>query len=187
MKIKRFKNLWTMGLILSAAILGVVYLMKIFFPEFVIEVAHTDSIVAIGRYIDTHKWAWYLANGIISFAVLYLHCCACCQKRKLNTKETIIIICTIVGMFFVKNILPNQFTVLNLLTNVILPFVMKGNFKATVVCFSAINLLQTLTLEIRGLAALVTDYNFATLIILMIDIYIVQVLLYFLFNYEKEN
>lgn len=187
MKIKRFNNLWTMGLVLSASILGLVYLLKIFCPEFVIQVAHTESIVTIGRYIDTHKWAWYLVSIILSFAVLYLHCCACCKKKKLSYNELLIIAIALTIMFISKEFLPNQYTIINLSSNIVLPYLMKADFKATTVCFVAINLLQTLTLEIRDLSAMIIDFNFATFLILMIDIYIVQVLLYFLFNYEKEK
>lgn len=187
MKVKRFKNLWTMGLILSAVILGAIYLLKIFVPEFVIEVAHIESIVNIGHYIDTNKWAWYLVSSILSFFTYYLICCGCCEKKFLNNKETLIVVATVIIMYAIKEFLPSQYTACNFISMILLPLLMKGNFKNTVITFSALNLLQTITLEIRGLSLLIIDFNYATLIILMIDYYILQVLLYFTFNFEKEN
>lgn len=187
MKIKRFKNLWTMGLILSAAILGVVYLLKIFFPQFVIEVAHTESIVTIGRYIDTHKWAWYLATIIISSAFSYIYCCACCGRSHLNKIETIITISSIIILCLIKEFLPAQYTALNIISMVLLPYLFKGNFKNTVICFALMNLLQTMTLEIRNLSLMIIDFNYATFMVLTIDIYILQFILYFLFNFNKEE
>jgi hypothetical protein len=187
MKIKRFKNLWLMGLILSASILGVIYFMKLCFPQFVIEVAQIDSIVKIGHYIDTHKWAWYLASGIMAFASYYLICGASCSKRKLNFKENTIIISTILILFFVREFLPNQYTILNYFSQILLPLIFKGKFKNTVIMFGTINLLQTITLEIRGLSTLISNYNFATFTILMIDVYILEVLLYLAFNYKKGD
>jgi hypothetical protein len=68
-----------------------------------------------------------------------------------------------------------------------MPLVMKGNFKNTVITFSAINILQSVTLEIRNIGLMISEYNFATLMILMIDYYILIVLLYLFFNYKKEN
>ena len=186
MKIKRFDNLWLMGLILSGGILGVVYILKFFFPEFVIEVAQIDSIVDIGHYIDTHKWAWYLASVIISFVSSYFYCCACCGKYKLTIKETIIAFSSCIALLIIKELLPNQYTVLNLINMVLLPLIFNGSFKYTVICFSSLNLLQTITLEIRNLMTMVADYNFATLTILTIDYYILAVLLYLTFNYKKE-
>ena len=63
MKVKRFNNLWAMGLILFGAILVAFYLAKIFFPEFIIAIAEIPSIVNIGNYIDSHLWLYYLVNG----------------------------------------------------------------------------------------------------------------------------
>ena len=45
MKVKRFNNLWAMGLILFGAILVAFYLAKIFFPEFIVGVAEIPAIV----------------------------------------------------------------------------------------------------------------------------------------------
>lgn len=87
MKIKRFENVWIMGLILSGAILIFLYILKLIFPSFVIETAQNEQICKIGRYIDTHKWAWYLASSILSFTLYYLSCCACCRKKRLSTKR----------------------------------------------------------------------------------------------------
>jgi hypothetical protein len=187
MKIKRFNNLWLMGLILSASILGVVYIIKLFFPQFVIEVAEFESITRIGHYIDNHKWAWYLFSIVISFITCYLTCCASCRRSKLNNKEIVILLATILILYAVREFLPMQFTVLNYASLIVLPCIFKGDFKATAICFTSINLLQTMTLEIRNLSSMIVNFNFASSLILLIDVYIFQVLLYFLFNYKKEE
>lgn len=187
MKIKRFNNLWFMGLLLSAVILGAIYFLKIFMPQFVIEVAHIESIVRIGHYIDTHKWAWYAASFILSFITYYLVCCASCKVKKLNAKQILIVVASVLLLFLVKEFLPNQYTSLNISSMVLLPLIMKGDFKATVVVFVLTNFLQTMTLEIRNLALMISDFNFATLIILSIDYYVLATLLYFYFNFKEEH
>ncbi len=186
MKIKRFNNLWLMGLILSASILGVIYFLKICFPQFVIEVAQIDSITRIGHYIDTHKWAWYVATFIITFVSYYLICGASCGIKKLNAKQNLIIAITIIILFLSREFLPAQYTALNFISMILLPLLFDGKFKNTVVVFSFVNFLQTITLEIRNLSLMIADFNFATFTILMIDVYILESLLYFLFNFEKE-
>lgn len=187
MKIKRFKNLWTMGLILSAIILGAIYLLKIFMPQFVIEVAHIESVVRIGHYIDTHKWAWYLASTVLSFFIYYFYCCACCQKKTLNRKDLIIVVATILALFVVREFLPNIYTTSNVCSMIVLPFFMKSDYKATVFCFISTTIMQALTLEIRNLTTMISDFNFATLMVLMIDYYILLMLLYFYYNFESED
>lgn len=187
MKVKRFDNLWLMGLILSAVMIGAIYLLKILCPHFVIEIAHNEQICAIGRYIDTHKWAWYLATFFISYFVYFFYCCACCSKKNLSIKENLIICATIIILFFIKEFLPAQYTQVNLITMVFFPFLFNGIFKNTVICYSFVNLLQTITLEIRGLSLMIIDYNFATFMILTIDAYILDILFYCLFNNRKEK
>jgi hypothetical protein len=187
MKIKRFDNLWLMGLILSASILGVVYIIKLFFPNFIVGVAHLESITRIGHYIDCHKWAWYLASSILSFFIYYFYCCACCKRKSLYTKEIIIIIATILALFVVREFIPTQYTSLNISTMVLIPFIMKAEFKSTTICFVFCNFVQTISGEIRGIMAMVSNFNFATLIILMIDYYILIILLYFYFNFKEKE
>lgn len=186
MKVKRFENLWLMGLILSAVMLGAIYILKIFLPHFVIEVAHVESIVQLGRYIDTHQWAYYVASSVLSFFTYYLICGACCEKKFLNKKETLMVIATVICMYVIKEFLPELYTTVNYISMILLPFLMMGKFKNTVIVFSCLNLLQAITLEIRGLSLMIIDFNYATLLILLIDVYILQTLLYFAFNYKKE-
>ena len=188
MKIKRFDNLWTMGLLISGVILLSIYALKFFVPEFVVEVAQIEGIVEFGRFVESNKWCWYLASSVVSFTSYYLICCACCRKKWLTRKEVVIILVTIFLLFFTREFIPSQYTSANISSMILLPCLMKADFKATTVVFIATNFLQTITGEIRNIAALVTDFNFATALILTIDIYILEVLLYFYFNYErKEN
>lgn len=185
MKIKKFNNLWTMGIILMGAMLLFVFALKFICPELVIEIAHIESIVKIGRYIDTHKWAWYIASGLLSFISYYLICCASCENKKLNAKENIILIVFIIIIYLVKEYLPKYYTTLNYISLIFLPFLFKGKFMNTVVVFSLTNILQAVTLEIRNISLMIIDFNYATLTILLIDVYILEVLLYFAFNYKK--
>lgn len=178
-----------MGLILSAVILGAIYLLKIFLPQFVIEVAHIDSIVQIGHYIDTHKWAWYLATTILSVFTYYFYCGACCGKKQFSAKEWLYILGSTIISYIIKEFLPEYYTVINYICLILIPFLMNAKFKNTTICFTFLNILQVLTLQIRNIGLMIADFNTATLLILMIDYYILEVLLFLAFNYktEKEN
>lgn len=184
---KKFNNLWLMVLIICAGLLVVIYFIKLLFPNFVIEISHIDSIVKFGVFIDSHIWLSYILNTILSFAIYYLICCACCGKKSLSWKENLIILATIVVGYFIREFLPNQYQVINLGSTLFLPLLFKGKFFNTVVIWLITNFLQTITLEIRNISALIYSFNFATLIILMIDYYIMLVLLYMLFNYKKGD
>jgi hypothetical protein len=73
MKVKRFKNLWAMGLILCGALLIAFYVAKIFFPEFIIGIAETPRIVKLGTIIQSNKWYLHLFNFAVSYIFGYLY------------------------------------------------------------------------------------------------------------------
>ena len=88
-----------------------------------------------------------------------------------------------------KEFLPEYYTVINYICLILIPFLMDGKFKNTTICFTFLNILQVLTLQIRNINLMIADFNTATLLILMIDYYILEVLLFLAFNnkIEKEN
>lgn len=113
MKIKRFNNLWTMGLIILIGILITIYCVKIINPEFIVGVAETESIVKLGNYIDTHKWAYYLFTAITSFTMAYLYCGACCRKIKLKIRDLIVVISYVIVSLLIQLFIP-QFSLLQI-------------------------------------------------------------------------
>jgi hypothetical protein len=175
-----------MGLILSCGILVFYYFIKLIFPQFIIEVAHTDSIIMVGRYIDSHKWAWYCTTFVVSFFSYYLTCCASSQRKKLEWKENLIICIGIAILFLSKEFLPNQYQIFNWCSTILIPTLCKAKIKPLTVNIVITNLLQAFTLEIRGLATMVSDYNYATLLVLMLDVYIMSLLLYFAYNHKVK-
>lgn len=187
MKVKRFNNLWTMGLILCGGILFLLYLIKIIFPQYIIDVSHTDSVITVGKYIDNHKWAWYCCTFIVSFIGYYFSCCASSKRKILEWKEVAIICVTILVLFFSKEFLPNQYQVFNWCSTILIPVLCKAQIKPLTINIVIVNIVQSLTLEIRNLSLMISDYNYATLLILMLDAYIIQLLMYFAFNYKKES
>ena len=189
MKVKKFKNLWLMGIILSAVFILTIYILKSCCPEFVVEVAQIESICRIGHYIDNNKWAWYTATFFISYLVYFLICCACAGRNGLTWKEHLIIAITIGILFLIKEFIPGLYTAANVSSLVLLPCIMRAKTKNLAIVFTSMNFLQFLTLEIRGLKLMIIDYNFATFLILIIDVYIFEFLLYFKFYYDtlKED
>ena len=65
MKVKKFNNLWAMGLILFGAILVAFYLAKIFFPEFIVGVAEIPAIVNFGNLIDGERLCKYCYSNYL--------------------------------------------------------------------------------------------------------------------------
>lgn len=194
MKIKKFKNLWTMGLIIFGAILVTLYLAKLIVPEFVVKIAEVDSIVRFGTYVDTHKWALYLFNFVTSFIAGYFYCCASCRKRFLTFVDNTILITEILFMFVIEKFLPDYLLVINIVCMILMPLIICFKDKqtdikylySTGVCLSINLLSQVLSLLIRNISMMITATNSATFSILLIDGIIWMVLLYNFYNF-KEN
>lgn len=70
---------------------------------------------------------------------------------------------------------------------ILLPCIMGAKLIPTTITFVSLILVQTFTLEIRNIGVMITDYNFATLLILVIDVYMFQILLYLAMNYKREE
>ena len=195
MKVKKFKNLWTIGLIIWGSILGIFYLIKLIFPEFVVGVAQLDSIVKVGEYIDTHKWAYLLFTFFTSLFVYYFYCCACCRKKNLNLKELAVITLGNIVMILITEFLPQYFVSFNDISLFVLPMIICFMNKyehikyyySTAITFSLYTFSQFFSLEIRGISTLISYPNTATYTILLVDVYIWALLLYNYFNFKEKN
>ena len=195
MQVKKFNNLWLMGIILSAVILVGLYLAKTFFPSNVIQIAEIPCIVEFGQYVDTHLWAYYLFNGMLSFLGGWLYCCACCRKPYLNWLESLVVLIEVALLFVIQKFLPEYYLSLNLICMAVLPAIICAINKttnvnriySTAIVFTVHQVAQLISLAIRDMAAMVRFPNSATLFILLIDAFIWLVLLYNYFNYKEKR
>lgn len=195
MKVKRFKNLWAMGLILFGAILIAFYVAKIFFPEFIVGVAEIPAIVNFGKYVDTHKWAGLLYHFVISYIGGYLYYAACYRKYKLNIKENLFVIIFVILNIATQYLLPKIYTPFLYSAMILQPLIVlylenkitKNTFISVCACFVIDIMAQALSLQIRDIIMLTSQLNTATMTILLIDAYIWKALLYLYFNYRKEK
>lgn len=194
MKIKKFKNLWTMGLLLTGGILITFYILKLACPQFIVGVAELPAIVTLGTFVDSHKWAYFLYNVIIGSLGAYIYCGACCRKYKFKLYSYGVIVLANILLSTINLVYPNYYTAFNYLIFIITPFILcvlekcvtSTTFISTVVCFSVDIVSQILSAEIRNLFILATHINSATMTILLIDTWIWRFLLLSFFNCRKE-
>lgn len=194
MKVKRFDNLWTMGLIICGAMLIIFYALKIIFPQFIVGVAEMPSIVKFGTFVDSHLWAYILFSSCTSYLLGYFYFCACCRTYKLDFGGNLIFICSIVALRVLSMAIPAYYTAFNYISMILVPFLIcklnsklySKTFTSTVFCFCADLITQILSVEIRDITSMVSQINSSTFMILSIDVLIWRTLLYFYFNNKKE-
>lgn len=195
MRVKRFNNLWTMGLIIFAVLLCAFYIAKVISPDFVVGVAQTPSVVKFGEFVDTHVWAYYPFYFCVSFLSTFFLVGAFCRTRTMTRRMAVIIFDCVVVSFLVEAFL----TELSFVYNLCSPFIVvilfwffertKMNCTTLSICATySINCFsQVMSLLIRDISTLVSYPNSATFLVLAIDGYIWQVLLYFFFNYKQKS
>ena len=198
MKVKRFNNLWAMGLILCGALLIAFYVAKIFFPQSIIGVAETPEIVKFGVAIQSNKWYLHLFNFATGYLHGYVFYCACCRTFKLGYKGHLIILTSLVVLGLVMEFLPEHYSTINYISLILTPFLIclsnnnlsKETFISTVVCFSLDLGFQIMSMLVRNLAVLTTKGNVITFLILLIDGFIWRIIFALFFNCKnkkKEN
>lgn len=193
MKIKKFNNLWTMGLIICAVLLVAIYALKLIVPDFVVGVAEVDAVVKFGEYVDTHEWAFYLFGFITSFATYYFYCCASCRKKYLGWRDVCIISLVTIILFVVERFALQWYFVLNITSLIVCPALIcsldkKTDIKylySTAICFAFENIAEVGSLMIRDLEFQISHPNIATYTILSIDGFIWLVLLYNYYNFKE--
>jgi hypothetical protein len=193
MKIKRFKNLWAMGLLLFGAILIAFYVAKILFPQFIIGIAETPQIVKIGNTIQSNKILLHLFNLITGYINGYIFTCACCRKYKLNLKDNLILLTSLVLLSIVLEFYPEHYNTINYISIILVPFLIcfvnkelnQQTFTSTTICFCLDLAFQVFSILVRNLVLLTTQGNVVTMLVLILDMTIWRVILYLFFNYKN--
>ena len=174
-------------LILSVIFLVCIYVLKIFLPQEFMMSIQNEKIIAIGTFIDSHEWLYYLCCGITAFITYWLYCCACSGRLYLKWYEAlgivgVIAICRIIN-FYDTNIA----TIISWCSFVFLPALMGGGLKRCAIVFTAHSISQGLSIGIRSLPIYLTSVNFITICLMTLECYFWLLLFYIIYNYKKEN
>lgn len=181
------KKVFISMLTLSVIFLVGLYVFKIFFPQEFMMSIQSEKIIAIGTFIDSHEWLYYLCCGLTSFLTYWLYCCACSGRLYLKWYEVLEIVGVIVICRAVNFYDTTLATAISLCSFLFLPAIMKGDLKKTAIIYTTHTMCQSLSLGIRSLPIYLTSVNFITMFIFGIESYLWLILFYIIFNYKKEN
>lgn len=184
-----------MGLILCCSFLAIFTILKLVCPEFVVGIAETQWVVDFGTFINSNEWAYYIFVFIVSYILGYLYSCACCRKPHLSLLECGIVGIEVIVLLVAQKFIPEQYTTLNFICMLLMPTIMCAISKqreirylySLVATFTIHTMWQMLTLYIRDITVYVTKPNIVTLTILLIDLYIIDVVMYNYYNYKESK
>lgn len=181
------KKVFISMLSLSVAFLIGMYVLKIFFPQEFMMSIQNDKIIAIGTFIDSHEWLYYLCCGVTSFITYWLYCCACTHRLYLRWYEILLIIGTVVVCRAINFYDMNMANIISWCSFMFLPALMGADIKTSSIVFTTHSISQGLSLNIRNLTMYLATNNFVTILLLSIDMYLWLVLFYVLFNYKVKE
>ena len=174
-------------LALCVSFLAGCYFLKIFFPQEFVMAISNEKIVAVGNFIDSHLWLYYLCCGLTAFVTYYLYCGACSERLLLKWYEILEIIGVIVLVRVVSFFDEPLSSGLQLASFLFLPYLMKGKLKNCAIVYTTHCVSQGLSLSIRNLPIYLTNTNFVTIFFMTSECYLWLTLFLIIYNYKKEK
>lgn len=181
------KKLYISMIVLIIAFLIAMYVLKLFFPQEFVMFIENERIIAIGDYVDNHKWLYYICCGITSFITYWFYLCAVSHRLYLKWYECLYVLIAIIGIRAISLFDNTLATGLTCSMFLILPAITKGDIKTNAIVYSTHAMAQCLSLRIRELPIYLENINFLTSILMTFECYLWLMLLYIIFNIKKES
>lgn len=186
------KKVFISMLSLCVAFLVGCYVLKIFFPqEFALGIDNA-RIIAIGTYIDTHKWASMLFGILTGILFDWFYFGSVTQK--LIPHFALIIVMVVYNVLLAVyyfclpiEIVANNATTIVVISNlymILTPMFFTNHIKPLSITYSINIVSQLLLLFIRDLSLITDNINSLTSLIWGIDNYLWIMLTYIIFNYD---
>ena len=165
---------------------AVFYVLKFFFPELLLQVIASPTLIRLGKFISIWVGFEYIVMSITLYITYYLFACASSGKFKFGWKFHLIIGIAIVISHIFADFLPELFTHTTTSIMLILSILAKGNIKYTTITFVTHGYLSQLLASIRGFETVFVHINAISGILLNLEVDVWLILLATIF-YFKEN
>lgn len=171
---------------LCVGYLLVFYVLKFFFPELLIQVIASPTLIRLGEFISIWIGFEYIVMSITLYITYYLFCCASSGKFKFGWKFHLIIAITIVISHLFADFLPELYTHTTTAIMLLLSAFANGNLKYTTITFIIHGYLSQFLASIRGFETIFIHINAISGILLNLEAFVWLILLSIIFCI-KEN
>lgn len=176
----------TLFSILGVILVGCVVAKSFLGEQLAIQITNSN-IIAIGDWLDAHIWVRRGVSFIITYITYMLYLSAVTKRWFLNWKEILIITPILVALQFAKIYLPTVGMYLDLIAMILIPYLIKADYKMVAIIYTVHCLAQLLSLYARGLPLLMLGTNYAVQIVFMVDQFIIQIMYYIFGNFMKKG
>ena len=171
---------------LCVGYLLVFYVLKFFFPELLLQVIASPTLIRLGEFISIWVGFEYIVMSITLYITYYLFACASSGKFKFGWKFHLIIGIAIVISHIFADFLPELYTHTTTSIMLILSVLAKGNIKYTTISFVIHGYMSQFLLAIRGFETVLVYVNAVSGILFNLEVDVWLILLSTVF-YFKEN
>ena len=168
--------------------LSVFYVLKFFFPELLIQVIASPTLIRLGEFIGIWIGFEYIVRILSNYIVFYLFACASTGKFKFEYWQFIAILGFVIINNIVLDVLPNLYTHTSISLMLITSLICKGKLLYTTISFTIHGFLTQFLLSIRGFETVMLYFNAVSGILLNLEAFVWLILLSIIFYFkEKEN
>lgn len=163
------------------------YILKGLFPERFIMIIENKNLILIGEFVDNNLWLHIILACITSFITYWLYFGAVLRKWVLCWRELLAILITIIVTQILYSFdetysLASGIAIISML---LIPCMDGAALKDVAIVFSVHYMSQLLSTLIRNLPLLLTNINYATILLMGIESYFWLLLFYLYFNSKK--
>ena len=176
------------SLVLCTIYLFAFYILKIFYPELLIQSITHPTLISFGNFMNKYPISLIFFQFISSFITFYLFACASSGKLKFNKKQIIwfLIINLIDNISFY--LLPQFYTHTCTSLMLVMACIAKGNIYYTTISFTIHGFLSHFLTNIRGFSSIAHKINAISGFVIGTEGYIWLISLALIFNLkEKKN
>lgn len=163
------------------------YILKFFFPQEFVMLIENENIVAIGAFIDARPWLTEICDIIFTFISYWLYLGAVTQKWSLNWKEVILVFIAIIISHTAYYFDPTITATVSVIAMLGIPAISNAKLRPVILVYTTHYLAQYLSISIRNLPMLLTNVNYATILLMAFESYFWLLLFYLYYNMKKEE
>lgn len=163
------------------------YILKFFYPEEFVMLIENERIVEIGTFIGAHPWLQEICDIFFTFITYWLYIGAVTQKPCLTLKEVILVLVAIAASHIAYFFDPQLTSTISIIAMLGIPAVSDAKLRPVICTYLVHYSAQSLSTSIRGLPTLLTNVNYATIVLMTLECYFWLLLFYLLYNLKKEE
>ncbi len=163
------------------------YILKFFFPEFLIQSITHPSLITLGEFMNKFPISLIVFQFISSLITFYLFACASCGNFKFSTNQWVFFLVIIIANNVCFYILPDFYTHTCTSMMFLMACVAKGNLKYTTISFVIHGYLSHFLTSIRGFETVITKINAISGFVIGTEGYVWLILLALIFYFKENN